>query len=151
MLPQLIKEYPTFYGARIFIVFYTRARLLSVIWARAIQRNDPIFLRSILILSSRLRLVQSGLFSSGFLTKSHGLYFPYRNLSRFYGEAFLSSRRNPKLEVHPLSAVRDCLFNVFEASVHVCRPSSPSGIWWRTKPCWQGPKCDGSLQHICVL
>ena len=29
----------------------------------------------------------------------------------FYGEKFLLSRPNPKLEDYPLSAVRDCLFN----------------------------------------
>jgi hypothetical protein len=26
---------------------------------------------------------------------------------------------NPKLEEHPLSAVRDCLFNIFAAAFHI--------------------------------
>jgi hypothetical protein len=151
MFPQLIKEYPSLYGTRKVITVYTKARLLSLFWARTIQSKSTSFLRSILILSSRLRLVQRCLSSSGFLTKSRGLCFPFRNLSRFYCEEFLTSRRNPKLEFHLFSAIRDCLFNIFEASLHVCRPSSPPGIWWRTKPCWQGPKCDGAVQHISLL
>jgi hypothetical protein len=39
---------------------------------------------------------------------------------RFYGEEFLS----PKLEDHPLSAVRDFLFNVFAATLHIGSRSS---------------------------
>jgi hypothetical protein len=33
---------------------------------------------------------------------------------------------NLKLEVHPLSAVRDCLFYIYAATIHVWRPSPPS-------------------------
>jgi hypothetical protein len=35
----------------------------------------------------------------------------------FYGEELLAPRPIPKLEDHPLSAVRDCLFNIFAASL----------------------------------
>ena len=41
---------------------------------------------------------------------------------RFYGEALLAPHPHPKLEDHPLSAVRDCLFNIFAATLHICRP-----------------------------
>jgi hypothetical protein len=34
----------------------------------------------------------------------------------------LAPRPTPKLEDHPLSAVRDCLFNVFAATLHIRRP-----------------------------
>jgi hypothetical protein len=34
----------------------------------------------------------------------------------FYGEEFLAPRPNRKLEDHPLSALRDCLFNIFAAT-----------------------------------
>jgi hypothetical protein len=40
----------------------------------------------------------------------------------FYGEVLLTPRPAPKLEDHPLSAVRDCLFNVFAATLHNRRP-----------------------------
>jgi hypothetical protein len=34
----------------------------------------------------------------------------------------LAPRPTPKLEDHPLPAVRDCLFNVFAATLHTWRP-----------------------------
>jgi hypothetical protein len=37
---------------------------------------------------------------------------------RFYGEQ-LAPRPTPKLEDHPLSAVRDRLFNIFAATLHI--------------------------------
>ena len=42
----------------------------------------------------------------------------------FHGEAFLAPRPNPKLEDHPSSAVRDCLFNLFAATLHIRGRSS---------------------------
>ena len=38
---------------------------------------------------------------------------------RFYGEELLAPRPTPKLEAHLLSAVRDYLFNIFAALVHI--------------------------------
>jgi hypothetical protein len=46
----------------------------------------------------------------------------FRNMEIFYGEELLAPRPTPKLEGHPLSAVRDCLFNVFAATLHIHRP-----------------------------
>jgi hypothetical protein len=37
----------------------------------------------------------------------------FSNKIRFYNEEFLAPIPNPKLEVHPFSAVRDYLFNTF--------------------------------------
>ena len=42
-----------------------------------------------------------------------------RNMISFYGEELLAPRPNPKLEDQPLSAVRDCLFDIFVAAVHI--------------------------------
>jgi len=36
----------------------------------------------------------------------------------FYREGLLAPRPTPQLEDHPLSAVRDCLFNLFAATLH---------------------------------
>jgi hypothetical protein len=44
----------------------------------------------------------------------------------FYTVELLASRPTLNLEDRPLSAVRNCLFNVFAASVHILRPSPPS-------------------------
>ena len=38
---------------------------------------------------------------------------------RFYSEKILAARPTPKLEDHPLSAVRDCVFNIFAAALHI--------------------------------
>ena len=37
----------------------------------------------------------------------------------FYSEELLAPCPNPKLEDHPLSAVCDCLFNIFTATLHI--------------------------------
>jgi hypothetical protein len=42
----------------------------------------------------------------------------FRNIIIFYGEELLPPRPTPKLKDHPLSAFRDCLFNVFAATLH---------------------------------
>jgi hypothetical protein len=44
------------------------------------------------------------------------------NMVIFYGEELLAPRPTTKLEDHPLSDVRDCLFNVFAATLHIRRP-----------------------------
>jgi hypothetical protein len=45
-----------------------------------------------------------------------------RNIIIFYDEELLALRPTPKLEDDTLSAVRDCLFNVFAAVLHNWRP-----------------------------
>jgi hypothetical protein len=42
----------------------------------------------------------------------------FRKHDTFCGEELLAPRLTPKLEDHPLSAVRDCLFNIFAATLH---------------------------------
>jgi hypothetical protein len=54
------------------------------------------------------------------------------------GGGLLAPRRTPKLEDHPLSAVRDCLFNIFAATLHIGRPSAPSATWERAMPWLKG-------------
>jgi hypothetical protein len=66
---ELLKNFPAFYGTRRFITVFTRALHWSLSWARSIQSipPHPTSLRSILILSTHLRLgLPSGLFPSGF-------------------------------------------------------------------------------------
>jgi hypothetical protein len=67
----------------------------------------------------------------------------FRNTLLFYGEGLLASRPASKLEDYPLSAVRDCLFNIFAAILHICRPSPPSTT--EDAPCRgdKGPTCHG--------
>ena len=55
---QLVKKFPAFYGTRRFITALTSVRHLSLSWASPIQSiyPHPIFWRSILILSTHIRL-----------------------------------------------------------------------------------------------
>jgi hypothetical protein len=57
------------------------------------------------------------------------------SFENFYGEGLLAPRPTPKLEDHPLSAVRGCLFNVFAADLHSWRPS----LYPRPEDTRQGP------------
>jgi hypothetical protein len=56
----------------------------------------------------------------------------------FCDEGLLAPRPTPKLEDHPLSALRDCLFNIFAVTFHIWRPFPPSATWGRAMPWWQG-------------
>jgi hypothetical protein len=44
-----------------------------------------------------------------------------RNIAPFYGEELLALRPTPKLEEHPLSAVRNCLFKTSAATLRIWR------------------------------
>ena len=43
--------------------------------------------------------------------------FTFRNYKGLYGEEFSAPRPNPKKEDDPLSAVRDCLYHIFAATL----------------------------------
>jgi len=47
-----------------------------------------------------------------------------RNMILFYGEELFAHRPTPKLEDNPLSAVRDCLFDISAATLHIGGRSS---------------------------
>jgi len=45
--------------------------------------------------------------------------YPFHNKASFYADKFLAPRPTPKLENHPSSAVHDCLFTIFAATLHI--------------------------------
>ena len=50
--------------------------------------------------------------------------YPFRDYVSFYGEDLLSPDPTPKVEDHLFSAVINCLFNIFAATLHIdCRSS----------------------------
>jgi hypothetical protein len=68
---QPLKNFPAFYATQRFITAFTRALHWSLFWARWIQSipSHPISLRSILMLSTHLRLrLPSGRFPYGYPT-----------------------------------------------------------------------------------
>jgi hypothetical protein len=89
---QLVKKFSAFYGTRMFIIAFTSARLLSLSWASSIQSISP---------GPRLSV------------------WTFRNMICFNGEELTALRPNPKLEGHPLSAVCDCIFCTFAATLHI--------------------------------
>jgi hypothetical protein len=68
----------------------------------------------------------------------------FRNFIRFYGEELLAPRPTPKLEDHPASAVRDCLFNISADTFQIRGRSSIRTLGTRhavvtgTHLTWQG-------------
>jgi hypothetical protein len=58
------------------------------------------------------------------ITPGPWYFFIFRNKVSFYDEDLLAPRPTPKLEDHPLSAVRYCLFSVFAATLHIAGHSS---------------------------
>jgi hypothetical protein len=60
----------------------------------------------------------------------------FRNKLIFYVEELLA--QPPSCRTTPCRPVRDCLFNIFAATLHIWRPSPPSTTWGRAMPWWQG-------------
>jgi hypothetical protein len=50
----------------------------------------------------------------------------------------ISSTSSPKLEGHPLTTVRDCLFNTPDPTLHTWRLSPSPTTWGQAMPWWQG-------------
>jgi hypothetical protein len=85
----------------------------------------------------------------------------------FYGAKFLAPRPTPKLEDHPLSTVRDCLFSIFAATLHIGGSSSIRSLTTRHSvvtgthlsrtlhPCWDLFLWDGldtcNTSQACCL
>ena len=54
--------------------------------------------------------------------------FMIRKKISSYGEELLANRPTPKLEYHPLSAVGDCLYIIFAATLHIGSRSSTRNL-----------------------
>ena len=171
---------PHFMELRMSITVFTSAPHLSLLWASWIQSKlpHPTSWTFILILSSHLRLgLPSGLFPSGFPTKT--LYTPlfspirphvafsllrsYRSVSpgprqvfvsrskaSFYGDELSATLPTPRLKDYPLSAIRDCSFNMFAAVLHIGGRSSMRHL--RTRLAVTGARSSRTLKtHVQQL
>jgi hypothetical protein len=58
------------------------------------------------------------------LGSKKGLKHQFRKMKCFYSKEFSVTRPTPKMENHPLSAIRDLLFNIFAATLHIGDRSS---------------------------
>jgi hypothetical protein len=109
---QLIKKFPAFYGTRIFIAAFTSARQLSLSSASSIQSipPHPTSWKSIL-----------SLFRCWGLTR---VSVQVRESCKYFVTGYVFTVRSfyhlaQKLGDHPLSAVRDCLFNIFATTIRI--------------------------------
>jgi len=72
-------------------------------------------------------------------------------MSFFNDEEFLAPHPTLKLENHPLSFVRYCLFNTFTATLHMQRPSPPSATQGHVMSWWQRPTYYVSENNVVLL
>jgi hypothetical protein len=56
-----------------------------------------------------------------------------------------------KLEDHPLSVARNCLLDIFAATLHTWRPSPPSATWGRAMPWWEGTQLTRPKIHLIII
>jgi hypothetical protein len=94
--------------------------LLEKLAGRQLVKKFPSFCRTRRFITALTRARHLSL--SKKISPGPRLCIVVRNMVIFYGEKLLAPHPTPKLEGHPLSAVRDCLFNVFEATLHIRRP-----------------------------
>jgi hypothetical protein len=60
----------------------------------------------------------------------HATSIMFRNKMFFYSEELLTPRPTPMLEDHPLSTIRECLFNIFATTFRILR-SQPEDAPYR--------------------
>jgi hypothetical protein len=89
------------YGTRRFVTVFTQARHWTLSW------------------SSWIHCVGRAKES----VQVRGALKHFVTVKNFYGEGSLAPRPTPKLEDHPLSAARNCLFNIFTATLRTWRTS----------------------------
>ena len=96
----------------------------NAVYLRVICMGGPCKARNRLF---HLSQVQSALFLGAFFVLVVKVYSCFTETIGFNiseNEALLAPRPTPKLQDHPLSAVRDCLFNIFAAILHIAGRSS---------------------------
>ena len=76
--------------------------------------------------------------SSQIIIPAPRLMFMIPNKTNFHSEVFSTPRPTPKLEDHPLSAVRD-LCSVYSRLPSILEAVTPSATWGCAMPWWQGP------------
>ena len=105
--PKLFSEETDVRSFKTFDIFKTSAEIFLKIHLTAFKLLRY-FLRAVIVKSPGPRLC----------------LWIFRNKIRFNGEDLLAPRPTPMMGDHPLSAVRDCLFNIFSPTLHIGGRSS---------------------------
>jgi hypothetical protein len=117
------------------LLYYTKTNLYFEISSPTALSEHALYM----LLIFHVPHLMSIFFPLGRLSKEsvqvRGLFWMFVTSLFFYSE-MLAPLPTSKLEDHPLSAVRDCFFNIFAAALHKWRASPPSATWGRTLPWW---------------
>jgi hypothetical protein len=115
----------------------TKSNLYWDLFLHCLERTCPIHTSNIPSTKSHIHFLLPRSFIQG-VCPCPRLLVIFRNKLIFYGEELSAPRPTPKLEDHLLLAVHDCLFNIFAATLCICRLPPPSATWGRTMPWWKG-------------
>jgi len=74
----------------------------------------------------------------------------FQNMLCFYGGELFVLHQTPKLEDHPLLAVKNCLFNILAATLYIWRLSPLSATRRCALSCWQGLSYNGYSIKYCI-
>jgi len=70
-----------------------------------------------------------------------------------YNEELLAPRPTPNLEENPLSAVREFLFSISTATLHIWKTTSPCTTWKHAMSWWRGHiyhgHCCSAMKTLC--
>ena len=86
--------------------------------------SEPSIYRLLTFHIQNLMPIFRSLYRSEYQSRSEALLAWFRSLICFYGDVLLAPSPTPKLDGHPLSAVRDCLFNIFTSTLRTGACSS---------------------------
>jgi hypothetical protein len=110
-----VNEFPAFYGTRSFITVFTEARHWTLSWAWWIQ------FAPLIPISFQVPNLMSFFHCLGRAKESVQVRGALKHFATnyFFTVRLLTPRPTPKLEDYPLSAIRDCLFNIFAATLRI--------------------------------
>jgi hypothetical protein len=150
--PKLLKKLPAFYGTRRFISAFTRARHLSLSWARLIQSMPP----------SKLLKIHFNIifpYTPGF----RGVMWSFVTWLVFLRWGVVSTSLNPQAGGPPLVGCPRLLFQYIRSHPPYLEAVTPSIIWgramymcinllvtWTSVNWFESPFCAG-LTICCIL
>jgi hypothetical protein len=111
IVTQLVKKYPSFlWKTKVHFRFHTSPPLDPVLsQLNPVRPIDP-YLSKVMSFFHCLDRAKESI-------QVRSVLKHFVTITNFYGEGLLDPRPTPNLEDHPLSAVHDCLFNIFAATL----------------------------------
>jgi hypothetical protein len=108
-------------------VFFVAREMFKCIFILSLhcpERTCPVHTSNIPSTKSHIHFLSFRSFIQG-ICPGPRLLLIFRNKLIYYGEEFLAPHSTSKLEDHPLSALRDCSFNIFAATLHPQHEDAP--------------------------